>query len=394
MVDFELSGEQKALRQTVREFAEKEIRPIAGEIDHSMSDEYPVEVVRKAARLGFTTLIIPEEYGGGGMGSLELVFLCEGLAWGDAGLASTIGGSNGLGVKPILYAGTEEQKKKWLGMCCERAEEPFLTAFCATEASGGSDVISEDPRAGIQTTAQRKGDEYILNGTKTFVTNGGVAGLYIIFAKTDITRGASEGISCFIVPDDTPGLSVGQRFDKMGQRLSPTTEIVLEEARVPAENLLGEEGDGIYIAIDFLTGGGSAVGAFAVGIAQAAYEEARKYALERVSGGVPIINHQAIGFKLADMCMEIEAARLLTWKSAWANDIDPDNRLSAMAKVYCSEMVQKVTYDAVQIFGGYGYMRDYPVEKYMRDARLLPIYDLTNELLRALSIVPFIAMKP
>ncbi len=394
MVGFELNEEQKALCQTVHDFAENEIRPIAAEIDRSMSDEFPIEVVREAAKLGFTTLIIPEKYGGGGLGDLELVLLCEELAWGDAGLASTIGGSNGLGVKPILFAGTEAQKEKWLGMICERAEEPFLTAFCATEASGGSDVISEDPRAGIQTLAQKDGSDYVLNGTKTFVTNGGVAGLYVVFAKTDINKGASAGLSCFIVPADTPGVSVGERFDKMGQRLSPTTELILDNVRVPADNLLGEEGDGIYIAINFLTGGGSAVGAFAVGLARAAYEEARKYALERVQGGVPIIEHQAIGFKLADMCMQIEAARLLTWKSAWANQVDPDSRIAAMTKVYCSEMVQKVTYDAVQIFGGYGYMRDYPVEKYMRDARLLPLYDLTNELLRALSIVPFIAMKP
>jgi len=395
MIGFELDDEQKALRRTAREFAEKEIRPVAVEIDHEMSHDFPVEVVRKAARTGFTTIRIPEEYGGGGGGDFELALMTEELAWGDAGLASTIGGTNALAVKPILYAGTEAQKKKWLQMICDRAEEPFLTGFCCTEPSSGSDVFSDDPDAGIRTTAKRDGSDYILNGTKIFITNGGVAGVYAIWARTDITKGASWGLSCFIVPADAPGFSIGQSFDKMGQRLNPTAEIILDDVRLPEENLLGEEGDGVPIIMDFLTGGGSVVGAVSVGVAQAAYEAAREYAMERIQGGHSIIYHQAIAFKLADMVMNIEAARLLVWETTWVNDnIEPNNRLASMAKVFCSDMAQKVTYEAVQIFGGYGYMRDYPVEKYMRDARVCPIYDGTNEMLKDSVIAPSIAVSP
>ncbi len=263
---------------------------------------------------------------------------------------------------------------------------PFLIILVDTEPGGASDILNEDPKAGTRTTANLDGNEYVINGTKCFITNGAQAKLYILWAKTDITKGASQGLSTLLVPADTIGISIGKIEDKMGQRLSSQAEIIFEDVRVPKEKLLGREGDGIPICLDFLATGSIGVGALCVGLARAAYEIALDYSKQRVVLGQPIINHQAIGFMLADMRMKIEASRALVWKLAWENDNVERGNLTAMAKIYASDMVMSVTTDAFQVLGGYGYMKDYPLEKYMRDAKITQIYDVSNQILRLLVI--------
>jgi len=384
MVDFSLTREQLELQRLAREFAEKEIKPIAALYDRcpDPSKCVPLDVVRKAAKLGFTTLIIPEKYGGVGGKELDVAILSEELAKADIGLAETIMSNNAF-VRPIIAFGTEEQKEKWLREICRRKEEPYLLAFAATEPESGSDSASPDPRLGIKTRAVKDGKKYIINGRKCFITNGGIASLYIVFARTDPTKGAMGGVSAFLIEKDTPGFSIGKIEDKMGHRLSQQAELIFEDVEVPEEMRLGEEGDGFLIMMDFVAGSGPGVGALSVGLATAAFEYAKEYAKNRYQGGNYIIYHQAIGFKLVDMKIKIECARNLVWKACWYNDnVGRSNELSAMAKIYATDMAMQVCEEAVQILGGYGYMKDHPVEKWMRDAKLGQIYDGTNEALR------------
>jgi acyl-CoA dehydrogenase len=371
-VSFALTDEQKALRDLARDFAAKEIRPKEAEYDEKM--QHPVEVIAKAHELGLMNLHVPEEYGGLGLGCFDGMLVGEELYWGCAGIGTSVS-ANGLGSGPVIIAGTDEQKATWLAPLIE---EPILCSFGLTEPGAGSDV------AALKATAVREGDEYVINGSKTFITNAGYAAWTIVFAKTD-PKGGSKGMSAFIVPMDTPGVTIEKHLDKMGQRATDTSAFALQDVRVPVENLLGEEGDGFKIAmatLDF-TRPGTAVGA--VGVAQAAYEHAVAYAKQRVTFDVPIAMHQGINFMIADMATEIEAARLLTWQAAWMLDQGYGRKAtlySSFAKRFAADTAMKVATDAVQVFGGYGYIKEYPVEKLMRDAKLFQIYEGTSQIQR------------
>lgn len=371
MVDFELSDEQRAFRDLARDFARQEIAPIAAEYDER--EEFPLPVLERAHRAGLLNLEVPEEYGGAGLGTLDICLVAEELGAACAGIATSLLG-NGLALLPIILFGTDEQKSRFLAPFCA---QPRLAAFCLTEPGAGSDFSA------VSTTGRLDGGEYVLDGVKTFITNGGLASLYVVIASTDRKRGA-RGLSAFVVPAGLPGLSVGKKERKMGQRASDTREVIFEGVRVPAGNLLGREGQGFRITIDTLNRARVGVAAIGVGLARAAFEVARDYARQRVQSGHPIASHQAVQLLLADMAMAVETARLVTWRAARAFERDdPDaERYSAMAKCYASDAAMRVSTDAVQVLGGYGYMRDYPVEKYMRDAKLLQIYEGTNQIQR------------
>jgi len=370
LVGFDLTQEQEALRDAARKFAAHEIRPKAAEWDRDGT--FPMEVFRKAFGLGYMTGFIPEAYGGQGLGVLDSCVIGEELAWGCAGVATSMT-TNGLALGPILISGTEEQKRAFVAPF---AEEFRFASFCLTEPGAGSDA------GGVATTARRVGDGYVLNGRKCFITNGTYASQYTVFASTDRSQG-HRGLSAFVVPRETAGVSTGKKEDKMGQRASDTSDVLFEDARVPAANLLGREGEGFRIAMKTLDYARASVAAMAVGVAQAAYEHAAEYAKQRVQFGQPIAMNQAVYFLLADMATDLEAARLLTWKAAWLADLGKRNtKESSCAKAFAADLAMRVATDAVQIFGGYGYMRDYPVEKLMRDAKLLQIYEGTSQIQR------------
>ena len=369
-VSFALSEEQKGLRELAREFAEKEIRPKAAEYDEHQT--HPADVVAKAHELGLMNLHVPESLGGLGLSAFDGMLVGEELNWGCSGIGTSIG-ANGLGAGPVILAGSEEQQATWLPPLLE---EPILCSFGLSEPEAGSDV------AKLKTTAERRGDEYVLNGSKTFITNAGHAAWTVVFAKTDPAKG-HKGMSAFIVPMDTPGVQLEKHLDKMGQRATDTSAFALTDVVVPAENRLGEEGEGFKIAMQTLdfTRPGTAAGA--VGVAQAAYEYAVDYAKQRVTFDVPIAMHQGINFMIADMATEIAAARLLVWQAAWLHDQGERATLeSSFAKRFSADTAMKVTTDAVQVFGGYGYMKEYPVEKLMRDAKLFQIYEGTSQIQR------------
>jgi len=371
MIDFRLTEEQERIRRLAHEFAEREIRPVAAHYDET--EEMPWPVLEKAARVGLTSFQYPEEYGGGGMTSaLAACLVAEELAWGCLGIATAIAGA-GLAAVPIMLAGTPEQKARYLPRFCEGV---YLGSFALTEPEAGSDAAS------LRTTAVRKGDRYVLNGQKRFITHGGIADLYVIFATVAPGTG-HRGITAFIVEKDTPGLSAGKKEKKMGMRASHTGDVILEDVEVPVENRLGEEGQGFYIAMQSFEHTRPMVAAMAVGVARAAYEYALQYARERVQFGKPIITKQAIRFLLADMATEIDAARLLAWRAAWMVDQGiPANIQASMAKAFAADAAMRITTDAVQILGGYGYMREYPVEKWMRDAKILQIVEGTSQIQR------------
>ena len=371
-VSFALTDEQKALRELARDFAAGEIRPKEAAYDAAM--RHPADVIAKAHELGLMNLHVPEELGGPGLGCFDGLLVGEELYWGCSGIGTSIS-ANGLGAGPVIIAGSDEQKRRWL---TPLLEEPILCSFGLSEPGAGSDVAS------LKTTAVRDRDEYVLNGSKTFITNAGYAAWTVVFAKTD-PRGGSRGMSAFVVPMDAPGVTIEQHLDKMGQRATDTSAFALQDVRVPVENRLGEEGDGFKIAmatLDF-TRPGTAIGA--VGVAQAAYEHSVEYAKQRVTFDVPIAMHQGVNFMIADMATEIEAARLLCWQAAWMLDqgYGRDATLySSFAKRFAADTAMKVATDAVQVFGGYGYIKEYPVEKLMRDAKLFQIYEGTSQIQR------------
>jgi acyl-CoA dehydrogenase len=370
MIGFDLTQEQIALQDMARKFAANEIRPKAVEYDHAGT--FPEEIFGKAFGLGLMSGYIPEEYGGLGLKALDSCIIDEELAWGCSGIATSMT-SNGLALTPILVAGTADQKKRFVSPFAEKLQ---YASFCLTEPGAGSDA------GGIATTAKKEGDGYVINGRKCFITNGSYASQYTVFASTDRSKG-HKGLSAFIVPRSLSGVSVGKKEDKMGQRASDTADVLFEDVKVPAENLLGKEGEGFKIAMITLDYTRPSIAAFAVGVARAAFELAMQYSKERVQFGVPIAMNQAIHFLLADMAMEIEAARLLTYKGAWVLDQGKRNtKESSFAKAFAADLAMRVTTDAVQIYGGYGYMRDYPVEKLMRDAKLLQIYEGTSQIQR------------
>jgi alkylation response protein AidB-like acyl-CoA dehydrogenase len=373
MIAFDLTEEQREMRDLAHRFAEKEIRPIAAEFDEQ--EKVPWEVIRKAHQAGFLSYYIPEKYGGGGI--TDMITHClvdEEIFWGCAGVGTILGGTS-LCATPILIAGTEDQKAKYLSQFCD-PQQPKLGAFALTEPSAGSDPAS------LSTQARREGNAYVLNGYKTFITNAGIADIYVIFATVDISLGY-RGITAFIVEKDTPGLIPGKKEKKMGIRASQTATLALEDLRVPVENRLGEEGEGFAIAMNTFEHTRTHIAIAGVGLARAAYEYALQYAQERVQFGKPIIKHQAIAFKLADMATQIDAARLLTWRAAYlADQGTPCTKEASMAKAFAADVAMKVTTEAVQILGGYGYMREYPVEKWMRDAKIMQIYEGTAEIQR------------
>lgn len=370
MIDFSLTEEQKALQEMAREFALKEMRPNAAKYDKG--DEFPEDVMQKAFEVGFLTCTIPTEYGGGGLSDIETVLISEELAAGCAGMYTTMM-VNALAYTPIIFFGTDEQKKKYL---IPQTKKMSFASFCLTEREAGSDAGS------LKTRAKKVGNEYIINGAKCFISNAAIASQYVVFALTEPDKGA-RGMSAFIVPRETPGLSIGKEEDKMGHRASNTAEVIFEDVKVPAENLLGKEGRGFIIALKTLDRTRAPVGAAGVGVARAALEYAVEYSKTRVQFGKPIALFQNNSFKIAQMAIEINAARHLVWHAAWLMDEGlPCGKESAMAKAYGSDVAMRVTMEAVQILGGYGYMRDYPMEKLMRDAKLLQIYEGTNEIQR------------
>jgi acyl-CoA dehydrogenase len=369
VVDFTLTDEQLALRELAHDFAVKEIRPVAWEFDRDST--FPQAIIRKAWELGLMNVYIPEAYGGVGLSSFEGVLIEEELAWGCSGIQTSVG-CNGLATTPLLIAGSEALKRRYLE---PMTQEPRLASFCLTEPDAGSDV------AGIKTRAVRKGRSYVISGSKCFITNGGYADFYTVYAKTDPEAG-HRGISCFIVPREA-GVVVDHHEDKMGQRASNTATVTFPSVEIPADHLIGAENEGFKIAMQTLDRTRPSVAAMAVGIARAAFEFAASYAQERVQFGVPIAMHQAIQFMIADMATDIEAARLLAWKSAVLLDQGQRNTLlSSHAKRFAADAAMKVATDAVQVYGGYGFIKDYPVEKLMRDAKIMQLYEGTAQIQR------------
>jgi acyl-CoA dehydrogenase len=371
MIGFSLTEEQEFIRKLARDFAQKEMAPRAEH--HDQTAEFPWEVIKKAHAAGLLNIIIPEELGGVGAGSLEECLVAEELFAGDAGMGTSVLANN-LGLMPIVASGTAEQKERF---CPSFLEQPIMAAFCLTESGAGSDV------ANLRTSWRRDGDAYVINGSKMFITNGGVASLYTVFATGEPGKRNRRAFSAFIVPRDTPGVSAGKKENKMGHRCSDTSEVIFDDVRLSADHLLGQEGEGFIIAMKTLDKSRAGIAASAVGIARAALEAAVEYAKERQTFGQPLAAHQAIQFMLADMAIKVETARLITWKAAWLADQGlPNNYESSIAKCYATDTCMEVTTDAVQIFGGYGYSKEYPVERYMRDAKLMQIYEGANQIQR------------
>lgn len=370
-MQFRLSEEHEMIRKMVRDFARNEVAPTAAERDEA--ERFDRALFDQMADLGLTGIPWPEEYGGIGSDYLAYVIAVEELSRVCASTGVTLSAHTSLAGWPIFKFGTEEQKQTFLR---PMAEGKKIGAYGLTEPSSGSDA------GGLRTTAKRDGDHYILNGSKIFITNGGIADIYVVFALTD-PESKQRGTSAFIVESSAPGFSVGKKESKLGIRSSPTTEIMFEECRIPVANLLGEEGQGFKIAMQTLDGGRNGIAAQAVGIAQGALDASVDYARERHQFGKPIAAQQGIGFKLADMATSVEAARLLTYQAAWLESEGlPYGKESAMSKLFAGDAAMKVTTEAVQVFGGYGYTKDYPVERFMRDAKITQIYEGTQEIQR------------
>jgi alkylation response protein AidB-like acyl-CoA dehydrogenase len=370
LIGFELTAEQRDLQRVAHEFAARELRPIAQEWDER--EEYPPDLLAKAARAGLTSYAIPAEYGGGGVDAVTSALLSEELSWGCAGLASTLQATM-FPVRPLLRFGSDAQRERYLPRLA--SEDGMLAAIAFTEAHAGSDV------AAIRAEARRDGDAYVLDGEKVYVTNGGVAELTVVFAKVD------GEITAFLVEGGDAGVSAGRVERKVGLRASHTGSLLLEGARIPAERRLGDEGQGFEIALDFFQASRPQVAAGAVGVARAAFEYATDYAREREAFGRPILNRQGVGFKLADMAMLVEASRLLVWRAAAAVDAGEDaGLLGSYAKAFTADAAMRITTDAVQVLGGAGIMRDHPVEKWMRDAKVFQIVEGTSEIQRQIVV--------
>lgn len=368
-MDLRWTEEQLMMSKMVRDFAQKEIAPFIPVMEET--EQFPRHIVQKMGEMGLMGIPIPEEWGGAGADFTSYILAIHEISKVSATLGVILSVHTSVGTNPILYFGTPEQKNKYVKRL---AAGEMLGAFALTEPSAGSDASS------IRTQAVRKGDEYILNGSKVFITNGGEADTYLTFAVTDSTKG-SRGISAFIVEKDTPGFTVGKKEKKMGLHGSNTTELIFEDARVPAENLLGKEGDGFTIAMANLEVGRIGIAAQALGIAEAAFEYAKEYAKERKQFGEAIGNKQAIAFKLADMATLVEAARLLVYHAASLRSQGlPCGKEASMAKRFASDAAMKITTESIQVFGGYGYSREYPVERLFRDAKITQIYEGTNQI--------------
>ncbi len=368
---YPLTEEQQMIKETARRLAEEMIVPKRAELDEK--EEFPWDILKEMAKLDLFGIFIPEAYGGLGFGCFENALAIEQIAWGCAGVATTYA-ANGLAAYPILLFGSEEQKKKYLS---EIAKGKKLAAFALSESQAGSDA------GAIQTTAAKDGNNYVINGIKQWITGGGEADIYVVIAITDKKKG-TRGVSAFIVEKEDPGILFGKKERKMGIRASVTREIIFEDCRIPKERIIGREGLGFIVAMRTLDYSRPGVGALGVGLAQAALDEAVKYARQRHQFGQPIISFQAVGHMLADMASQIEAARALVYAVCQYIDKKPKDfsKYSAMSKLIASDMAMKITTDAVQILGGCGYTKDYPVEKMMRDAKILQIYEGTNQIQR------------
>jgi alkylation response protein AidB-like acyl-CoA dehydrogenase len=365
-ISFRLTDEQRELQRLAHDFAERELRPIAAEWDER--EAYPPELLAKAARVGLTSYAIPAQYGGGGADAVTSSLIAEELSWGCAGLASTIQATM-FPLRPLLHFGSDAQRQRYLPLLAR--EEGTLAAIAFTEAHAGSDL------AAIRSEAKREDGGFVLSGEKVYVTNGGIAELTVVFAKLD------GDITAFLVERDDPGVSAGREERKVGLRASYTGSLVLDAARIPADRLIGEEGQGFEIAVDFFRASRPQVAAGAVGVARAAFEHATDYARDREAFGRPILGRQGVGFKLADMAIQVEAARLLVWRACAALDAGEDaGLLGSYAKAFAADIAMSVTTDAVQVLGGAGIMRDHPVEKWMRDAKVFQIVEGTSEIQR------------
>jgi alkylation response protein AidB-like acyl-CoA dehydrogenase len=367
-ISFRLTAEQRELQGLAREFAERELRPVAAECDARA--DFPAGLLAKAARAGLTSYAIPREHGGGGVDAVTAALIAEELSWGCAALASTIQATM-FPVRPLLAAGTPEQQQRYLSRLA--SERGCLAAIAFTEPAAGSDLSA------IEATARREGDAYVVNGEKCYITNGGIAEVTIVFAKLD------GAITAFLIEPGDEGVEAGRREDKLGLRASYTGSLVLRDARLPAERLLGEEGGGLALALDFFLHSRPQVAAGAVGVARAAFEHATAYARERRAFGKPLLARQGVSFKLAEMGMELEAARLLVWRACAALDecdTGAAGLLGSYAKAFAADAAMRATTDAVQVLGGAGIMRDHPVEKWMRDAKVFQIVEGTSEIQR------------
>jgi acyl-CoA dehydrogenase len=369
VVDFTLTDEQKSMREMAHDFAEKEIRPVAW--DYDRDGTWPGEILEKAWELGLMNNHLPVEYGGAGLSTLDGCIIEEEISWGCSGIGTSLS-CNGLASAPVQIAASEKLKKEYLGRL---AEAPLLASFCLTEPDAGSDV------SGMKTTAVRKGDKWVINGSKCFITNGEYANWYTVYAKTDREAG-HRGISCFIVPRDAGVVADGHE-DKMGQRASNTATISFNDVEIPADHLVGEENKGFKIAMMTLDRTRPGVAAMGVGVARAAMEMAIEYSKQRVQFGVPIAMHEAIRFIIADMATKVHLSRLATWNSAVLLDQGRRNTIeSSHAKRFAADSAMEVTTDAVQVFGGYGFIKGYKVEKLMRDAKILQLYEGTAQIQR------------
>ncbi len=370
-MDFQLNETQQALRDMTQEFANKEIRPLADKLDKEAM--FPEDLVKRMGELGLMGMTVPDDWGGSGLDSVSYAIAMENISWGCASTGVIMSVNNSLYCDPILKNGNDSQRTNWLA---PYAKGEKLGCFGLTEPMSGSDAQH------MNTRAEKQGDRYIIRGQKNFITNGPNADAIVVFAMTDPSAG-SRGTSAFVIPRDAKGYVIESKDQKLGIRGSHSCTISFDECEVPEENRLGAEGQGFKIAMGTLDGGRIGIAAQALGIARAAYEAARDWSLERKAFGVPISQHQAIQFKLADMATEIDAARLLTWRAAYLKDKGVrHSRESAMAKLYASEVAMRVTTEAIQVFGGYGYVTEYPVERHFRDAKICEIYEGTSEIQR------------
>ncbi|KAJ2162895.1 hypothetical protein GGF46_000278 [Coemansia sp. RSA 552] len=368
---FQLSEDQENIQNTARQFARDVIIPAAPH--HDKTGEYPTEIIKQAWDLGLVNCHIPTEYGGLGLGVFDSALVSEQLSYGCSGIQTAIE-ANGLAEAPVILAASDAQKKKYLG---RMAEEPLMAAYCVTEPGAGSDV------AGAKTNAVKKGDKWVVNGQKMWITNGGKANWYFLLAKTDSSASAGKAFTGFIVDADTPGISVGRKEVNMGQRASDTRGITFDNVEIPDENRLGDVGQGFKIAMGAFDITRPLVASAAVGLAQRAMDEASSYALQRKTMGKHIIEHQAVAFMLADMAIQIESSRMMVWRAGWLRDQNKRNTYYAsIAKALASETANKCASDAVQIFGGNGFNTEYPVEKLMRDAKIFTIYEGTSQIQR------------
>lgn len=416
MIDFTLTDTQRELQRVGHEFARNEIRPLAAEFDRrpDPADTFPWGLYRKANDLGFNRALVPQAYGGPGLGDLDFAILMEELAWGDVGVALTYL-AHWLALRPLINGGSTDQKSRFLRERPDDGNREWFAAICSTEHGSAGDRSPRDhlasdeasrfhvtatdfatnytvppaQRREVTTTAIADGDEFVINGTKRFITNGPVASVYLVTASTDPAKPDAMTTGAFMVPADAPGIALGTIENKMGHRLSKMSEVIFENVRVPRADALPPPALAHGLASSTTN-----VGALCVGLARAAYEAALEYSKARYKGGNYLIFHQAIGLKLADMAIAIKTGRLLVYNAAWHNDQGLGlGAVQPMAKVYCSDMALRVALEAQQIFGGYGYMRDMAVEKWVRDARVGPIYDFTNEMLRVNHILPAIAFS-